>query len=244
MDQDSSIRLSFDPLTAGNPWIALLAHELREPLNSVALSVGILGRVCASDADARVALAAVERGTHHMVSVVEDILDLYRCILGKQSPRTELVELKTVVACAIETLKSQLNVTGHQLIVSFPQSPVFLDAQPSHLRQVLINLLSNAAKHTGSTGIIELTAGTNDGNVVIRVCDNGIGIASDLLPYIFDLFRQGVGSHKGLGIGLALVKTLVELHSGTVEARSEGVGRGAEFIVILPIEATGLQSKA
>jgi len=236
MGPNSSTALSFDDTSAGDPWVAMLAHELREPLNSVALSLNMLGPVCASDADAQVAFAAVERGTHHMVKVVEDILDLYRCILGKQSPRTERVELRTVVASAVETLKSQLDVAGHQLIVSLPPAPVFLDAHPSHLRQVLTNLLSNAARHTLKPGIIELTAGTNGGIVVIRVRDNGMGIARDLLPRVFDLFRQGAGSQKGLGIGLALVKSLVELYDGTVEARSEGVGRGAEFVVSLPPE--------
>jgi signal transduction histidine kinase len=152
-----------------------------------------------------------------------------------------VVELAAVVAWATEATAHLLAARGHRLTVSLPPGPVTLDGDRLRLEQVLTNLLANAAKYTGPGGHVRLTAAVEAGQVVVRVRDNGRGIAPDLLPRVFDLFRQGLGSGEraagGLGIGLALVKSLVELHGGSVAAFSDGPGTGSELVVRLPASA-------
>src|SRR5262249_33916548 len=144
-------------------------------------------------------------------------------------------------ARAVETAKPLIEVQGHQLDVSVPQESLLLDADPVRLAQVVGNLLTNAAKYTAANGHIRLTAQREGGEAVLRVGDTGIGIAPDMLPHVFELFVQAnhaaARSQGGLGIGLTLVKNLVEMHHGTVEARSAGLGQGSEFVVRLPLVA-------
>ena len=172
-----------------------------------------------------------------MVRIIEDVLDLCRAGRGKLSLRKERVDLATVVAGAIETADTLLATRGHHLTVSLPPGPVSLVADPSCLNQILTNLLTNAAKYTDPGGEIGLAAEVAAGEVVLQVRDNGMGIAPDLLPRVFDLFQQGDGPGDqacgGLGIGLALVKSLVELHGGSVSAFSGGPGTGSQFAVRL-----------
>jgi signal transduction histidine kinase len=153
----------------------------------------------------------------------------------------ERVHLAEVVAAAAETAGHSIAARRHRLTVSLPPEPLSLEADPLRLGQILTNLLTNAAKFTDPGGDVRLSAQAEAGQVVLRVRDNGRGIAPDLLPHVFDLFHQGEGAQKtgGLGIGLALVKSLVELHGGSVEALSDGPGTGAEFVVRLPAAAPG-----
>jgi signal transduction histidine kinase len=217
---------------------ATLAHELRNPLASILIDLHAMSHSRVDEVIARQARDSAERQAWHMAQIIEDVLDICSGGQGKLSLRKERVDLAAVVAGAVKTAGPFLTTRGHHLTVSLPQEPVSLVADSSRLNQILTNLLANAAKYTDHGGEICLAAGVADGGVVLRVRDNGMGIAPDLLPRIFDLFQQGnrPGNRacSGLGIGLALVKSLVELHGGSVEAFSHGPGTGSEFVVSLP----------
>lgn len=160
---------------------------------------------------------------------------------GKIQLRKEPVELATIVARAIETVKPMIEFRGHQLDVSLPHESLLLDADPVRLVQVVGNLLTNSAKYTEQNGHIQIAVRQENGGAVLRVQDNGIGIAPDMLPHVFDLFVQAdhssSNSQGGLGVGLTLVRNLIELHGGTVAARSAGLERGSEFEIRLPLMA-------
>src|SRR5436305_13589084 len=187
----------------------------------------------------------MERQVHHLVRLVDDLLDVSRVMRGKIELRRERVELATVVARAAETVQPLVDAQGHQLSVRLTADSLAVDADPVRLAQVVGNLLTNAAKYTEPHGRIWLTAGREGDQAVLSVRDAGIGIAPDMLPHVFDLFVQAdhasTKAQGGLGIGLTLVKNLVEMHNGTVEARSEGLGRGSEFVVRQPLSAHGLE---
>jgi signal transduction histidine kinase len=215
--------------------LATLAHELRDPLATVLLALEMIPE---GDPAARQARTIAEHQTRRVVRIVDDLFDLCAGCRDKLPLREEVVDLAEVVAGATETTAHLLAARGHRLTVALPPRPVSLLADRLRLEQVLTNLLANAAKFTPPGGHVRLTVGTEDGQVVVRVRDNGRGITPELLPRVFDLFRQGpdVGNNGrvGLGIGLALVKSLVEQHGGSVSARSDGPGTGAEFTVRLP----------
>ena len=214
-----------------------LIATLRNPLASIMTALHAMRDRRAHEPMTRQACDIAERQARHMVRIIEDVLDLSRAGQGKLSLRKERVDLAAVVAGAIETAGAFLATRCHHLTVSLPPSPVSLVADPSRLNQILTNLLTNAAKYTDPGGEICLTAEVAAGEVVLRVRDNGMGIAPDLLPRVFDLFQQGDGPGDracgGLGIGLALVKSLVELHGGSVAASSGGPGAGSQFVVRL-----------
>jgi CheY-like chemotaxis protein len=174
-----------------------------------------------------------------MVRLVDDLLDISRISRGRLQLRKEPVELAAVVRSALEAVRPLIDAQAHQLTVTLPPEPVHLDADPVRLAQVLANLLNNAAKYTEKGGHIELTVERRGDKVVISVRDTGIGIAPEDLHSVFEMFSQVAPalerSHGGLGIGLALVQGLVELHGGRVEARSSGTGKGSEFIVSFPV---------
>jgi CheY-like chemotaxis protein len=174
--------------------------------------------------------------------MVDDLLDVSRITRGTVELKKELVELKDVVDLAVEASRPQLENYKHHLTINLPEPPVILEVDPPRLAQVIANLLNNAAKYTPEGGAISLTATRSGGAVKIRVKDNGIGIAADLLPRVFDLFVQAdqtlSRSRGGLGIGLTLVKSLVELHGGRVAARSDQPGKGTEFEVELPLASS------
>ena len=225
-------------------FLATLAHELRNPLAPIrnALQILKMPRI-----DARMVEKSrdmMERQVHHLVRLVDDLLDVSRVMRGKIELRRERIELATVVARAVETVQPLLDVQGHELTVVLPKESIPLDADPVRLAQIVGNLLTNAAKYTEPKGHIRLTAERNVKETVLRVQDNGIGIAADILPRIFELFVQvdhaSTRSQGGLGIGLTLVKNLCEMHNGSVEARSAGLGKGSEFIVRLPISSQGI----
>jgi PAS domain S-box-containing protein len=225
-------------------FLATLAHELRNPLAPIRNSLQILRMPRVDAATIERSRDMMERQVHHLVRLVDDLLDVSRVMRGKIELRRERVELATVVARAVETVQPLVDAQGHQLSVSLPTESLSIDADPVRLAQVVGNLLTNAAKYTEPNGRIWLTAERDGEMAVLRVRDNGIGIAPQMLPRIFELFVQvdhaSTRSQGGLGIGLTLVKNLVEMHNGTVEARSEGLGKGCEFVVRLPLLAQAL----
>ncbi len=220
-------------------FLATLAHELRNPLAPIRNALHIMQLADDDSAAIDQARTMMERQLKQMVRLIDDLLDVSRITRGKLDLRKERVELSAVIGNAVDTTRPLIEAAGHSLTVSLPPQPVYLDADPMRLAQVFSNLLNNAAKYTDRGGRLWLTA-AHDGNaIVITVRDTGIGIPADALPTVFEMFTQVDRSLEkaqgGLGIGLTLVKRLVEMHGGTVEARSEGPGHGSEFIARLPI---------
>jgi signal transduction histidine kinase len=239
-DNSSSTQMAGDPSAQpSDQWMATLAHELRNPLNAIVMALDMLRPICADEPSAREARDVAQHGSLHMARIIDDVLDLCRGTRGKLCLNLERVDLAQVVARAIETSRPLLAAGNHRLTVSLPPEPATLEADASRLQQILTNLLTNAAKYTNPGGQISLIVHSVAGALMFRIRDNGIGIAPDVLPSIFDLYRQGAGAQSpqqgGLGIGLALVKSLVELHGGSVAAYSDGVNAGSEFVVRLPV---------
>jgi two-component system CheB/CheR fusion protein len=183
----------------------------------------------------------VIRQTRALAHMVDDLLDLSRVTLGKIALAKEPLVLSQVVMKAVEGVRRTIDQERHELGVTVDPDPIWLDADATRLEQVIVNLLNNAAKFTPPGGRLQLTARRENGEAVVRVADNGIGISPDLMPHIFELFVQGDRSldrtKGGLGIGLALVRQLVTLHGGTVSAESRGFNQGSEFVVRLPVLA-------
>ncbi|HET7823777.1 MAG TPA: response regulator [Anaeromyxobacter sp.] len=219
-------------------FLAMLAHELRNPLAPILNAVEILRRRELSPAAGRRALDAADRQVRHLARLVGDLVDVSRIRTGKVELRREPVDLSRIVDDAVSAIEPLAREQRHELAVDLPLRSIFVDADAVRLTQVVENLLHNAAKYTDAGGHIRLAVADEDGAVVIRVSDDGMGIAADLLPRVFDTFVQGEQpSHRGrggLGLGLTLVKTLVELHGGSVSATSAGPGRGSTFEVRLP----------
>jgi PAS domain S-box-containing protein len=219
-------------------FLAVLAHELRNPLAPVFYALRLLDEKPLDDPNRWYIRRIVDRQMRRLARLIDDLLDVSRIRTGKVELRKARVDLNSVVGHAVEVARPLAEDRGHGLDVSLPPEPVWLEADPVRLEQVFNNLLSNAVKFTEEGGSISLAAERQGQEVVVRVRDTGVGIPPDLLPRIFDLFTQGDRSldrvRDGLGIGLTLSRRLVELHGGTIEAYSEGVGRGSEFVVRLP----------
>ncbi len=220
-------------------FLATLAHELRNPLAPIRNSLHLLrlsGELSPSLDSVR---EIMERQVDQMVRLIDDLLDVSRISHGKIELQRAAVELATIVSTAVETARPLIDAAGHQLALSLPAAPMILDADPVRLAQIVGNLLSNAAKYTEPGGQIWLTAHRERNEAVISVRDSGLGIPADMLPLVFDMFTQVDRSvsraQGGLGIGLSLAKTLVEMHGGRIEAHSEGLGRGSEFLIYLPM---------
>jgi signal transduction histidine kinase/CheY-like chemotaxis protein len=226
---------------AKDQFLAMLAHELRNPLASIRTAAHVIRLKGVDDTKIREAQAVVERQTNHLARILDDLLDVSRITRGKIELHRSPTALQPIVADAVETARPLLEGRQHTLSVSLPSEPVLVDADPTRLSQALGNLLTNAAKYTRPEGRIAVTAAVEGAEVVIRVADTGVGISAELLPRVFDLFMQAdlslARSQGGLGIGLTLVRNLVELHEGTVTAHSEGIDRGSEFVVRLPVAA-------
>ena len=217
-------------------FLATLAHELRNPLAPIRNALYLLKRQPAEDPTLRAAQEMMDRQVAHMVRLIDDLLDVSRITRGKLELRREPVELARIVEIALETARPHI---AQLLTVCLPSEPIRLDADAVRLSQVLSNLLNNAAKFTPRSGRISVSAILEGAMVVIRVRDTGIGIEPGMLPQLFQIFSQ-VGSplertKGGLGIGLSLARSLVEMHGGSIEAHSEGRDKGAEFIVRLPV---------
>lgn len=219
-------------------FLATLAHELRNPLAPIRNALHLL-KYPVGDAEEREAERAMaERQVAHLARLVDDLMDIARITQGKIELRKKVVGLASIAERAIEAVGSSLQERGHALTASIPDEAILLEADPTRLEQILWNLLNNAIKYTEPGGLIRLEAAREGGEAVVRVRDTGIGIAPEMLPHIFKMFVQAEHrsdrSKGGLGIGLCLVETLVEKHGGTIEARSEGAGRGTEFTLRLP----------
>ncbi len=224
-----------------NEFLAMLAHELRNPLAPLSNALRVAQM---SDTDPGVlaeAHATMQAQLTQMVRLVDDLLDVSRITSGKIELQKQPVELVQVIKSAIETSNPTIQAAGHKLIVELPEKPIWLEADASRMIQIFSNLLNNAAKYTPREGQIRLHAQDNGHEAVVQITDNGIGIPDDMLPHIFEMFAQIDSSidraQGGLGVGLALVKTLVELHGGNVTANSAGTDQGAEFVVRLPLDS-------
>jgi PAS domain S-box-containing protein len=219
-------------------FLAMLAHELRNPLAPIRNSLHILNLTTRNDPTAVRVGEMMERQVNHMVRLVDDLMEVSRITRGKIELRKETVEVAAVVRSAVETSRPLIEAARHTLEVEIPTEQLTLYGDAVRLTQVIANLLNNAAKYTEEGGRIWLTVKKAEGFVVISVKDSGTGIPADMLPQVFELFTQVDRSSRtqgGLGIGLTLVKSLVEMHDGRVEAKSAGVGCGSEFIVRLPL---------
>jgi signal transduction histidine kinase len=231
-------------------FLAILAHELRNPLAPIRNAVQVLMTRSAPDPELTWNQQVIDRQVRHMARLLDDLLDVSRISHNRLELRKERIALSAVIEAAIETSRALIDSRQHDLAVALPAEPVYLDADPVRLTQVFSNLLNNAANYTNTGGHIRLTGEVKDGDVVVSVADDGIGIAPERLARIFEVFSQErLGPERsttGLGVGLSLVRGLVDLHGGAVEARSAGPGKGSVFTVQLPVavEASILEPPA
>jgi PAS domain S-box-containing protein len=227
-------------------FLATLSHELRNPLAPIRNSLDLLDAGSCDESTRKEVRSVIKRQVRQMTRLVEDLLDLSRVSRDKIELRNEVVDLASTIDSALETSLPAIESAGHQLKVDLPEKPLRVRIDPARMAQVFSNLLNNASKFTERGGVIEIAARRQGLEVVISIRDNGIGIPCEELAHVFDMFRQVdqslEKSHGGLGIGLTLVRRLVELHGGTVNAQSEGPGKGSEFIVRLPL-AEGVEKK-
>jgi len=229
-------------------FLALLAHELRNPLAPIRNAVNIMHMKGLDDPDLIWCHDVIERQAKQLTRLVDDLLDVSRITKGKIRLRTEQLDLRDVVHDAVETSRPLIDEMGHQITVEMPQTPLLVRGDPARLTQVVANLLNNAAKYQMENGTITVRIEHDGTDSVIVVKDGGIGITRESMPRIFDLFTQGERAPDraagGLGIGLSLVKQIVELHGGTVRAESPGPGLGSEFVVHLPASIDSLVTQA
>ncbi len=222
-------------------FLAMLAHELRNPLAPIRNAAHVLGRLDLAEPRLRWAQDIIERQVSHLAHLVDELLDVSRIVQGKIVLKKTRIELSDLIRQACESVQPIMSAKGHRFDVHMPAAPVVLEGDLVRLVQILQNLLNNAAKYTPDCGCIELLGRLLESEIEIEVRDNGMGISAELLPVVFDLFRQGNRtldrSQGGLGIGLTLVRQLVRLHGGQVSASSRGPGQGASFIVRLPLAA-------
>jgi CheY-like chemotaxis protein len=218
-------------------FLAMVGHELRNPLSPILIALELM-RLKGLGGLAR-EHAAIERQAHHLVRLVDDLLDVARIAQGKIALRPERIELSKVLAQALETVSGLLEERQQRLEVDVAAEGLAINADPMRFAQVLVNLLTNAAKYSNLGGHIAVRAAISKGRVVIKVRDTGIGIGSDMLPHLFDKFVQAPQSldrsRGGLGLGLSIARSLVQLHGGEIEAHSAGTGAGSEFTIRLPL---------
>ncbi|AGA28508.1 sensor histidine kinase [Singulisphaera acidiphila] len=218
-------------------FIAVLAHELRTPLSTISLATSLLQGM-GSEEDRSWALGVVGHQVKNLNRLIEDLLDVSRISQGKIHLRKEVIDLAAVIARAEESVTAVVKEREHELTVSVPREPMVVEGDPTRLEQVFGNLLTNAAKYTAKGGRITVTGAVDGGDFVVRVRDTGEGISAEMMPGLFEMFTQVESSthhsRGGLGIGLSLVRTLVEMHGGSVQVASDGTGLGSEFSVRLP----------
>ncbi len=219
-------------------FLAMLAHELRNPLAPIRGAAALLVRVDSTDPMLPLIRKVIQRQVEHMARLIDDLLDVSRVTQGKVTLQRQPTAVTEFVDHAVETCRELIDARHQQLTLDIPVTPLYVDGDPVRLAQIIGNLLHNAAKYTQAGGAITVSVQRHRDTVVIRVTDNGVGIVAELLPHIFEMFTQDDRSlsrtETGLGIGLTVARSMVELHGGTVEARSGGRGQGSEFIVILP----------
>ncbi|MDI1432951.1 hybrid sensor histidine kinase/response regulator [Polyangium sorediatum] len=230
-------------------FLSMLGHELRNPLAPILTAAEMIRMSTQGDARVERFRSVIERQARNLSRLVDDLLDVSRITRGTITLQTMLVDLGTIVRSAMDAARPLIDASGHTLVVTLPAAPVLVQGDPTRLEQVIVNLLNNAAKYTERGGQIALSVEQDKAGVTTTVKDNGIGMPADLLPRVFDLFVQGERtldrSQGGLGIGLTLVKSLITMHGGSVEARSEGMGKGSEIVVRLPhVRRDGLSAQA
>ena len=220
-------------------FLAMLAHELRNPLAPIRIAAQLLSTSPGNDVLVRQVSAIINRQMSHLTHIVDDLLDVSRLTRGMVELRTEPLNVKQIVSSAVEQAQALIEAHHHQLILKLGSTPAFVEGDKTRLVQVLSNLLNNAAKYTPPHGEIVLSLEAREGQAHLTVSDNGSGIAPGLLPHIFELFTQAERTpdrtQGGLGLGLALVKNIIALHGGKVEAKSAGLGKGSVFTVTLPL---------
>lgn len=223
-----------------NDFIAMLGHELRNPIMALRAGLQLLERQSDKNLKADIQ-ARMEVQAHHLSRLIEDLLDVARIDQGKISLQRERVSLQSVIESAVDTSRPKIDAGAHDLTVALPSQPLWLEGDFTRLSQVVSNLLTNAAKYTPAEGQIRVSADVVQDEVRIDIADNGVGVPHDMQGRIFDLFTQSKGpddrSREGLGIGLALVKQLVEMHEGAIELVSDGPGRGSCFTLRFPVVA-------
>lgn len=229
-------------------FLATLAHELRNPLAPMVNALALLDLPAAPAETSQRARGIIERQLSHMVRLIEDLLDVSRISKGKLTLHMERVDLAQILRNAVETVRPLLDARDQTLTTDLPQAPVFVQADPVRLSQVVSNILNNASKYTQEGGHIAFAAAVHDGTARVTITDNGKGISPATLPVMFDMFVQDVGTDQrgqaGLGVGLALAKRLIELQGGSIDAASEGCGKGSSFTVQIPVEAAPVSSAA
>ncbi len=219
-------------------FLAVLGHELRNPLASIEHGVQLLASI-EGDAErprTRAAIDALPRQVEHLRRLADDLLDISRIDQNKIEIRRERVDVGLALRDGLEAVRPQIEEKGQQFEASLPPEPMIVAGDRTRIAQIIANLVGNAIKYTGPDGVIRVDLETQDQNAVLTVRDSGVGIAPEVLPRVFDLFMQADRTdQRGLGIGLALAKTLIELHGGSIEADSPGLGLGSTFIVRLPL---------
>jgi PAS domain S-box-containing protein len=241
-EQLDALRNQVEALAAANRqkdnFLATFSHELRNPLASICTTVELIGRTASANADLEGSLKLIEEQLDFVRRMLDDLLDVTRISTGKVRLNIGPVVLHEVIEKAVDAARPWVEERCQRIQVIGPWSSIVLQGDPDRLHQVFLNLLSNAVKYTPERGAICVEFTTEGDEAVVRVTDTGVGIPHGMLPRIFDLFTQVETrlSHGGLGIGLALVKDFVALHGGSVQVRSEGVGKGSEFMVRLPLK--------
>jgi signal transduction histidine kinase len=231
---------------AKDEFLAMLGHELRNPLSPIVTALQLMK--LRGDTGTTREQQVIERQLDHVIRLVDDLLDISRITRGKIELRRETVEIAEVIGKAVEMTSMILEQRAHRLAVDVPRASLLWEGDPVRLAQVVANLLTNAARYTPNGGDIRLVCRRESEEIVLCVRDNGVGIPAELLPRVFDLFTQGKRNLDraagGLGIGLTLVKTLVNLHGGSVSAKSDGPGKGSEFTIRLPVASLDLGATA
>ena len=230
-------------------FLAMLAHELRNPLAPIAMAVGMLERITPAHPQLPYIQEVIDRQLSHITRLLEDLLDASRVTSGKITLKKSLLLLTDVMRSAVEISQPLLTKNCQQLNIDLPASPVLIDGDAVRLSQVFSNLLNNASKYSPPQQSISVSARPGaGGTIAISVKDQGVGIEADIQPFVFDLFTQSPRtldrSEGGLGIGLSMVRTLVQLHGGTVHVNSDGLGFGSEFIVVLPVSGEAAMPEA
>jgi signal transduction histidine kinase len=219
-------------------FLATLAHELRTPLAPIRNALTLLNRRGGDDAALGSARQIIERQVQFMTRLIDDLLDVSRIAAGRLHLKVERIDVQSIVSAAIEIARPLIDTAGHELRVTGHSEPILLQGDHTRLTQVLLNLLSNAARYTPRGGHVELERHTDGEWAIIRVRDDGIGIPPEMLPRVFEMFmqldRRTERTQGGLGIGLTLARRLLAMHGGSIEASSAGTGRGSEFTVRLP----------
>jgi PAS domain S-box-containing protein len=219
-------------------FLAMLSHELRNPLGAIVNATHLLKQLGQAEGNLKWARDVIDRQTRHLARIVDDLMDVSRIARGKIVLSREPTPVASPIAMALDSARSLIDARHQKLTSSIPGEPIWVDGDATRLAQVLGNLLNNAAKYTPPGGTISLSVEREEAQVVVRVRDTGIGISAEMLPRVFDLFVQAEApldrTQAGLGLGLTLARRLTELHGGTLEARSAGLGQGSEFVVRLP----------